>query len=67
MSAERDGLLVDVFSDRHSRNHPDGLHHIALEAYAWRWYRVGAADNTLDLSDLARVTTERPTARDPGR
>jgi hypothetical protein len=23
-----------------------------MEPYAWRWFRVGAADNTLDRSDL---------------
>ena len=40
VSAPRDDVLVDV-SDRHSRRHADGLHHITLEEYAWRWYRVG--------------------------
>ena len=48
----RDGLLVDVFDDRHSKAHADGAHHMTLEPYAWRWYRVGAADNTLDRSEL---------------
>jgi hypothetical protein len=31
----------------------DGTHHIRLKEYGWRWYRVGAADTTLFLSDLA--------------
>ena len=31
----------------------DGIHRLRLEPYAWRWFRVGAADNTLHLSDLA--------------
>jgi maltose alpha-D-glucosyltransferase/alpha-amylase len=67
ISADRDDLLVDVFSDRHSRRHPDGLHHITLDGYGWRWYRVGATDNILDRSDLQRGPGEAPTARDPGR
>jgi maltose alpha-D-glucosyltransferase/alpha-amylase len=52
VGCERDRLLVEVFDGRHSRAHNDGAHHIALEGHAWRWYRVGGADNTLDRSDL---------------
>jgi maltose alpha-D-glucosyltransferase/alpha-amylase len=47
-----DGILVDVFNGHHSRRHSDGTHRIRLESYAWRWFRVGAADNTLSQSDL---------------
>ena len=47
-----DDLLLEVFDGRHSRKHNDGIHHIRMEGYAWRWFRVGAADNTLDRSDL---------------
>ena len=44
-----------------------------LEPYAWRWFRVGAADNTLHLSDLTidgsagevDATTKITTIRDP--
>jgi maltose alpha-D-glucosyltransferase/alpha-amylase len=66
VSAERDDLLVDLFTDRHSRCQADGHHHITLDGYGWRWYRVGATDNVLDRSDLQRGP-ESPTARDPGR
>jgi maltose alpha-D-glucosyltransferase/alpha-amylase len=55
VGAARDGVLVDVFDDRHTRAHNDGLHRIDLESYAWRWYRVGAADTTLDRADLDPV------------
>jgi maltose alpha-D-glucosyltransferase / alpha-amylase len=44
--------LCDVFDMNHSRARNDGQHHIAMEPYAWRWMRVGGADNTLDRSDL---------------
>ena len=32
---------------------------IRLEQYAWRWFRVGAADNILDRSDLALMPDSR--------
>ena len=47
-----DDLLLEVFDDHHSRAQNDGAHRIRLEEYAWRWFRVGAADTTLKLSDL---------------
>ena len=49
----RSDLLVEVFNGHHSRAHNDGAHRIRLGEYAWRWYRVGAADTTLFLSDLS--------------
>jgi maltose alpha-D-glucosyltransferase/alpha-amylase len=52
LGCRRDGILVEVFDGRHSRVQNDGSHRIAMEPYAWRWFRVGAADNTLDRSDL---------------
>jgi len=52
VGAARDAMLVEVFDGRHSRRGRDGFHQIELEEYAWRWYRVGAADNALDRSDL---------------
>ena len=67
IGCERDDVLVDVFSERHSRVHADGMHRVTLEGHGWRWYRVGAADNVLDRSDLQRAPQEGPTARDPGR
>ena len=37
-----DDVLVEVFDRRDSKQHNDGAHRIALDGYAWRWYRVGA-------------------------
>ena len=48
----RDELLVEVFDGHHSRARNDGAHRITLVEYGWRWYRVGAADTTLFLSNL---------------
>jgi maltose alpha-D-glucosyltransferase/alpha-amylase len=58
--------LVEVFDGRHSRAHNDGLHLIALDGYAWRWYRVGTGDNVLSRSDLSSRGAAPATARDPG-
>jgi maltose alpha-D-glucosyltransferase/alpha-amylase len=40
--------LVDVHGDHHSRAEASGAHRLDLEGYGYRWFRVGAADNTLD-------------------
>jgi maltose alpha-D-glucosyltransferase/alpha-amylase len=47
------GLLLNVFDDKHSRSE-SGVHEITLEPYAHRWYRVGAADNTLNRTAFWR-------------
>jgi len=54
-----DGLLVEVFDGHHSKKQNDGAHRIELEGYAWRWYRVGGADNALDRSDLDLTNPKR--------
>jgi maltose alpha-D-glucosyltransferase / alpha-amylase len=66
IGVERDDMLVDVFSDLHSRVRNDGMHLIPLDGYAWRWYRVGSTDTTLDRRDLWAPRQGSPTARDPG-
>jgi maltose alpha-D-glucosyltransferase / alpha-amylase len=48
-------VLVELFDGHHSQAHNDGMHRIALPGYGWRWFRVGAADNVLDRSDLDLV------------
>jgi maltose alpha-D-glucosyltransferase / alpha-amylase len=39
--------LVDLIADEHSQADSHGTHEIALEGYGFRWFRVGAADDTL--------------------
>ena len=58
VGGRRDGLLVEIFDGRHSRAQNDGTHRITLDPYAWRWFRVGSADNTLDRSDLNLMTDQ---------
>jgi len=42
-------LLVNLLSEDHSRSH-DGRHHILLEGYGYRWFRVGGLDYLLKRS-----------------
>jgi maltose alpha-D-glucosyltransferase/alpha-amylase len=48
---ERD-LLVNLLGDEHSEAGEDGRHHVALEPYGYRWFRVGGLDYLLNRSDI---------------
>jgi maltose alpha-D-glucosyltransferase/alpha-amylase len=48
VEGRRGNLLVDVFARRESQANPSGTHRIELGPYGYEWFRVGAADNTLD-------------------
>ncbi|MGC2402908.1 MAG: alpha-amylase family protein, partial [Acidobacteriaceae bacterium] len=43
--------LVNLLSDDHSHPERDGRHHILLEAYGYRWYRVCGLDYLLKRSE----------------
>ena len=58
VGGQHDDVLTEVFDDHHSRRQNDGAHRIRLGPYAWRWYRVGSEDNTLNMSDLT-LTEDR--------
>jgi maltose alpha-D-glucosyltransferase / alpha-amylase len=45
--------LVNLLSEDHSRAGPAGRHRFLLEAYGYRWYRVGGLDYLLKRSDAA--------------
>ena len=40
-------VLVDVFNTNGDSHGRDGRHELALDAYGWRWFRVGSPDNAL--------------------
>jgi hypothetical protein len=46
------GLLVNLLGDAHSRAGEDGKHHFLIEAYGYRWFRVGGLDYLLKRSDI---------------
>jgi maltose alpha-D-glucosyltransferase / alpha-amylase len=45
-------LLVNLLSEDHSKANERGKHTLMLEAYAYRWYRVGGLDYLLKRSDI---------------
>ena len=44
--------LVNLLSDDHSEAGSDRRHHVTLEPYGYRWYRVGGLDYTLKRSEI---------------
>jgi maltose alpha-D-glucosyltransferase/alpha-amylase len=53
LEGDRSGFLYEIFDCRHWRVQNDGALHVDLDALAWRWYRAGAADNTLRRESLS--------------
>jgi maltose alpha-D-glucosyltransferase / alpha-amylase len=49
---ERRNLLVSLLSEDHSRAGPDGKHHIALDPFGYRWFRVGGLDYLLRRKEI---------------
>jgi maltose alpha-D-glucosyltransferase/alpha-amylase len=45
-------LLVNLLSEDHSQADERGKHALLLEAYGYRWYRVGGLDYLLKRSDI---------------
>jgi maltose alpha-D-glucosyltransferase/alpha-amylase len=44
--------LINLLADQHSEAGEDGLHRLVLEAYAYRWYRVGGLDYLLKRTEI---------------
>ncbi len=44
--------LVNLLSDDHSMPAEDGRHHVTLEPYGYRWYRVGGLDYVVRRSEV---------------
>jgi maltose alpha-D-glucosyltransferase / alpha-amylase len=49
-------LLINLLTEDHSRAGKDGKHHLLLEAYGYRWYRVGGLDYLLKRSEIETPT-----------
>ncbi len=45
-------LLVNLLTEDHSQANESGKHALLLEAYGYRWYRVGGLDYLLKRSDI---------------
>ena len=46
------GLLVNLLAENHSRANGHGEHHVVMEPYGYRWYRVGGLDYILKRSQV---------------
>jgi hypothetical protein len=46
-NAEHGNLLVNLLAEDHSQADKDGRHRLVIEAYGYRWYRVGGLDYLL--------------------
>ena len=51
---ESDKLLVNLLGEAHSRADSRGKHKLLIEAYGYRWFRVGGLDYLLKRSEIAR-------------
>jgi maltose alpha-D-glucosyltransferase/alpha-amylase len=45
-------VLVNLLTENHSQAADDGKHHLLVEAYGYRWYRVGGLDYLLKRSEI---------------
>jgi maltose alpha-D-glucosyltransferase / alpha-amylase len=52
VDGEHDGLLVNLLSGDHSEPDKKGRHRILMEAYGYRWFRVGGLDYLLRRSEV---------------
>jgi maltose alpha-D-glucosyltransferase/alpha-amylase len=50
--AEQGKLLVNLLGEEHSHADKNGRHRFVIEAYGYRWYRVGGLDYLLRRSDI---------------
>jgi hypothetical protein len=49
---EHGDLLVNLLGTEHSKVAEDGEHHLLVEGYGYRWYRVGGLDYWLRRTDI---------------
>jgi maltose alpha-D-glucosyltransferase / alpha-amylase len=51
-NARHGKLLVNLLAEDHSRADESGKHRLLIEAYGYRWYRVGGLDYLLRRTDI---------------
>jgi maltose alpha-D-glucosyltransferase/alpha-amylase len=52
LESEEGDTLINLLSNEHSRADAGGKHHLLLQAYGYRWYRVGGLDYLLKRTDV---------------
>jgi maltose alpha-D-glucosyltransferase/alpha-amylase len=53
-SAAGHQVLIDLLAKNDSRTETNGMHVISLPPFAYRWYRAGGLDRSVERTDLAR-------------
>ena len=53
-------LLVNLLTEDHSQANEHGKHRLLLEAYGYRWYRVGGLDYLLKRNDIDTDAASHP-------
>ena len=51
LTKDQGNILVNLLSADHSRVQRNGKHSVCLEAYGYRWYRIGGLDYLLKRSE----------------
>jgi maltose alpha-D-glucosyltransferase/alpha-amylase len=54
LPADTGCMLINLLAEDHSRADAKGKHRLLLEAYGYRWYRVGGLDYLLKRSDTEK-------------
>jgi maltose alpha-D-glucosyltransferase/alpha-amylase len=52
---EAERLLVNLLGEEHSQGDAHGKHRLVIEAYGYRWYRVGGLDYLLRRSEIDQL------------
>jgi maltose alpha-D-glucosyltransferase/alpha-amylase len=52
LNAEHGQSLINLLSEDHSQADDNGKHRIVLEAYGYRWYRIGGLDYLLRRTEI---------------
>jgi maltose alpha-D-glucosyltransferase / alpha-amylase len=60
LSSDEGKHLINLLSEDHSEANDRGKHTLMLEAYGYRWYRVGGLDYLLKRSDIDGVNANHP-------
>jgi maltose alpha-D-glucosyltransferase/alpha-amylase len=62
-AAPKGAMLINLLSDNHSRAEANGKHRLIMEAYGYRWFRVGSMDNLLERSGFENDSGARAAPR----
>ena len=60
LSSDEGKHLINLLSEDHSEANDRGKHTLMLEAYGYRWYRVGGLDYLLKRTDIDGVNADHP-------